>query len=139
MQGTVRVLDAQTAEQVKRQIRRVVENTAAAYGAQAEVCLREDYPALINDAALTRCMEAQAREILGGDHVVEFETPSMGGDDFAYFTNAAPGCYFNIGTRAPHQPPQMLHSEFFAPDEACMLTGLALFSAGVWELSEEKA
>jgi len=139
MQGTVRVLDGQTAEQVSMQVRRIVQNTAAAYGAQAEVGLREDYPALINDAALTRRMEAMARQVLGEDKVVSFETPSMGGDDFAYFTNAAPGCYFNIGTKAPNQPPQMLHSEFFAPDEACMLTGLALFSAGVWDLAEEQA
>lgn len=134
MQGTVRVLDAQTAELVRAQVRRVAENTAAAYGATADVVLRDDYPALINDAALTRRMEAQARKLLGAENVVVFETPSMGGDDFAYFSNAAPGCYFNIGTKTPDQRPQMLHSEFFAPDERCMLTGLALFSAGVWEM-----
>lgn len=139
MQGTVRVLDMATAAQVKEQIRRAVQNTAAAYGAEADVTLTDDYPALANHAALTHAMAAEARKLLGEDKVVFFENPSLGADDFAYFTNAAPGCYFNIGTTAPGQPPQMLHSAFFAPDEDCMLTGLALFSAGVWKLLEEQA
>ncbi len=139
MQGTVRVLDMKTAEQVKAQVRRTVENTAAAYGAQADVVLTDDFPALTNDAALTNCMTAEARKLLGDEKVVLFETPSMGADDFAYFSNAARGCYFNIGTTALGQPPQMLHSEFFAPQEECMATGLALYSAAVWKLAEEEA
>lgn len=139
MQGTVRVLDMDTAVLVKERIRRIAENTAAAYGAQADVALTDDYPALTNHTALTHSMAAEARRLLGEDKVVFFENPSMGADDFAYFSSAAPGCYFNIGTTAPGQPPQMLHSEHFAPDESCMLTGLALFSAGVWKLMEEQA
>ena len=137
MQGTVRVLDTSTGALVKDRIRRIVENTAAAYGAQAEVQLNDDYPALTNHAGLTELMAAEARRLLGEDKVIFYETPSMGADDFAYFSSAAKGCYFNIGTSAPGQPPQMLHSGFFAPDETCMATGLALFSAGVWRLMEE--
>lgn len=138
MQGTVRVLDMDAAAQVKAQIRRVAESTAAAYGAQAEVALTDDCPALSNDAELTQLLAEEARRLLGSSNVVLFETPSMGADDFAYFSNAAKGCYFNIGTTASGQPPQMLHSGFFAPQEKCMVTGLALFSAGVWKLMGER-
>lgn len=137
--GTVRVLDMKTAEQVKAQVRRVVENTAAVFGAEADVVLTDDFPALTNDAGLTNRMAAEARRLLGDEQVVIFETPSMGADDFAYFSNAARGCYFNIGTTAPGQKPQMLHSEFFAPQEECMAVGLALYSAAVWKLAEEEA
>ena len=136
LQGTVRVLDMDTAVKAKEQIRRVVENTAIACGAEADVELTDDFPALTNDAALTYAVMEEARRILGADKVHVYETPSLGADDFAYFSNAARGCYFNIGTTAPNQPPQMLHSEFFAPDEDCMVTGLALFSAAVWNLAE---
>jgi len=139
MQGTVRVLDMDTAALVKERIRRIAENTAAAYGAQAEIVLTDDYPALSNDAGLTHLLADEARNLLGASNVVFFENPSMGADDFAYFSNAAKGCYFNIGTTAPGQPAQMLHSEHFAPDENCMVTGLALFSAGVWKLMEAQA
>lgn len=137
MKGTVRVLDMETAARVKEQIRFVAASVAAAWGAQAEVELIDDYPALINDPALTRCVAQEAERLLGSDRVIYREKPSMGGDDFAYFSNAAKGCYFNIGTAEPGKPSQSLHSEYFAPHEDCMLTGLALVSAGVWRLMEK--
>jgi len=118
-------------------IQQIVCGTAAAYGAQAEVELIDDYPALTNNASVTRMMEEEARRLLGNENVIIGDAPSMGADDFAYFTNAAKGCYFNIGTATPGKPLQSLHSEFFAPDEGCVLTGLALLSAGAWRLMEE--
>ena len=139
MQGTVRVLDMDTAAKAKEQIRRIVENTAIACGAEADVVLTDDFPALTNDTPLTHAVADEARKLFGSQNVIFYETPSMGADDFAYFSNAAKGCYFNIGTKAPGQPPQMLHSEFFAPDENCMITGLALFSAAVWKLANKDA
>lgn len=137
MTGTVRVLDMDTAARVKEQIRSVATSVATAWGAEADVELTDDYPALINDTALTQLMAAEASRLLGEDKVILRDTPSMGGDDFAYFSSAAKGCYFNIGTAEPGKPPQSLHSEYFAPHEDCILTGLALVSAGVWKLMEK--
>lgn len=139
MQGTVRVLDMEVATQIKKQISRIVENTAASYGAQADIVFTDDCPALNNNVELTYLLAEEARALLGSKNVVFFDNPSMGADDFSFFSNAASGCYFNIGTSTPDQPPQMLHSEQFAPQEECMITGLALFSAGVWKLMGEKA
>lgn len=138
MTGTVRVLDMETGRQVKEQIRSVAAGVAAAWGAEVDVELVDDYPALINDTAVTRLMSDIATELLGKENVVICDTPSMGADDFAYFANAARGCYFNIGTAVPGEPLQSLHSETFAPSEDCMLPGLALLSAGVWKLMENK-
>ena len=136
---TVRVLDMETAKQVKTLIRQIAQNTAAAFGAEAEVVLTDDYPALTNDTALTQMMAQEARKWLGDEQVIIMDAPSMGADDFAYFSNAAKGCYFNIGTRAAHQSEQALHSNVFAPDEGCIRIGLALLSAGVWKWMEENA
>ncbi len=139
LQGTVRVLDGETGNMVKALIRQMAENTAAAYGAKAIVTLTDDYPALINDKAFTLKMADTAKAILGEENVFLMDTPSMGADDFSYFTQAAPGCYFNIGTAAKAAHPQSLHSEYFAPDEQCILSGLALLHAGVWAYMEKKA
>lgn len=139
MRGTVRVLDMDTAAQVKALICQIVQNTAAAYGAQAGVVLTDDYPALTNDTSLTQIMAQEARKLLGDDKVIMMEAPSMGADDFAYFSSAAKGCYFNIGTSSPKGPAHSLHSSIFAPDEGCMLTGLALMSAGIWKWMEAQS
>ncbi|MBQ6952225.1 MAG: amidohydrolase [Clostridia bacterium] len=138
LQGTVRVLDKKTGDQVKHLIRQTVQGTAAALGAEAEVALTDDYPALINHAVISLQMAELARELMGKENVVMMDAPSMGADDFAYFTQAAPGCYFNIGTAAPGTAPQSLHSEHFAPDEGCMQVGLALLHAGVQAYMETK-
>lgn len=136
--GTVRVLDNETGDGVKQLIRQIAQNTAAAFGAEADVSLTDDYPALINDSALTHQMAGLARQLLGEKSVVLCDTPSMGADDFAYFSGAARGCYSNIGTLGAGQEGQSLHSEFFAPDEGCILTGLALLTAGVLSQLEGK-
>lgn len=137
MRGTVRVLDMETAVQVKEQIRNLASGIASAWNAEADISLEDDYPALTNDRALTMAMADTAADILGSENIIYSEVPSMGADDFAYFSNAAKGCYFNIGTAEPGKPLQALHSEFFAPHEDCILTGLALISAGIWRLMEK--
>ena len=139
MTGTVRVLDMEIADFVKDKIRRIAASVAAAWDAEVEVTLRDDYPALINDPAMTRLMADVAGKLLGEENVIHCDTPSMGADDFAYFSSAAKGCYFNIGTAEPGAPLQSLHSDTFAPHEDSILTGLALVSAGLWKLMENMA
>ncbi len=136
MKGTIRVLDMEIIGRIKELVTRTAQSAAAAVGAEAEVELIDDYPALTNDLALTHLMADEARALLGADKVVLKDTPSLGADDFAYFANAAKGCYFSIGTRASGQEAQALHTATFAPHEDCILTGLALISAGVWKLME---
>ena len=36
-------------------------------------------------------------KVLGGENVLELADPSLGTDDFGYFSGAAPGCYYYIG------------------------------------------
>ena len=136
MKGTVRALDMETAAKVKAHIRSVVNGIAAAWGAEAEVELTDNYPALVNDRQVTERMIAVSRNLLGDENTVLFDTPSMGADDFAYFTNAAKGCYFNLGTAEPGKPLLSLHSGNYAPHDDCILTGLALISAGLQALME---
>ncbi|MBQ9833319.1 MAG: amidohydrolase [Clostridia bacterium] len=137
LEGTVRVLDNETAENVKTYIRSVVQNVASAWGAHVDIDLVDDYPALINNAAVTMSVAAEARRLLGEQNVIFCDTPSMGADDFAYFANAAKGCYFNIGTAQAGEEIQSLHSETFAPHDDCILTGLILVTAGVLKLMEK--
>ena len=136
MKGTVRVLEEGLGESVKAQIRRICEGVAAAYGASVEVGLHDDNPALANDRDLTYAMADLAGKLLGKEKVIYLEEPSLGADDFAFFSNLAPGCYFNIGTKAPGQTGQALHAPTFAPDEGCIPVGIALLTAAVSEFLE---
>lgn len=87
-------------------------------------------PALINDDALIEKMYALARELLGPGMAIQMQEPSLGADNFAFFSNQVPGCYFNVGAHTDGVPGQALHSPTFIPHEASMETALLLLAEG---------
>lgn len=139
MTGTIRTLDFETRELVKQRVREIAQNAAAAYGATADVIIQDNYPPLITDISTTQRMEALAREILGEEAVHILAEPSLGAEDFAYFSNAVPGTMFRLGTFGKDTGhPQMLHNEWFCPDETCMKTGMLLEVAGALTFLKEE-
>ena len=126
MTGTIRALNPETQEHLKSSVRAIAENTAAAWGATAELVMDDLCPALINDDALVEKLYGQARELLGPERAILMREPSLGADDFAFFSNRVPGCYFNVGARTDGMPGQALHSPTFVPHEDCMETALLL-------------
>ena len=55
-----------------------------------------NYPPTINHDAETAFARAVMAEVVGTENVLEFE-PTMGAEDFSYFLQQKPGCYFVIG------------------------------------------
>ncbi len=57
--------------------------------------------------------------------------PSMGGEDFSYFTQVVPGTFYHIGcTPKEKLPGEPLHSAGFCPDEEAIYYGI-LMQAGI--------
>ena len=76
-----------------------------------------------------------ARGVVGDDTVVAFE-PLMVGEDFAYFLQARPGCFFLLGG-APEGPRVGHHTAEFRIDERCLSVGFRVMSAAVLRLLED--
>ena len=72
------------------------EATAAAFECSAEFQFVRNYPPTINHKAETEFARALLGDVVGADNVHDFE-PTMGAEDFSYFLQAKPGCYFLIG------------------------------------------
>lgn len=130
MTGTIRALLPETQRRLKDTVRRIAENTAAAFGATVQLHMEDLYPALINDGDLTRKMFALAQELLGTEQALQMPEPSLGADDFAFFSNRTPGCYFCVGAHCEGLPGQTLHSPTFVPHEDSIQTALLLLTAG---------
>lgn len=130
MTGTIRALLPDIQQRLKDALQRIAENTAAAFGATVQLDMEDLYPALINDGDLNRKMFALAQDLLGVQQVLQMPEPSLGADDFAFFSNQVPGCYFNVGAHCEGMPGQTLHSPTFVPHEGSMETALLLLSAG---------
>jgi len=61
----------------------------------------DGYPPLVNDPACTALAAEAARGVLGPERVVMLTRPSMGGEDFAYYLQRVPGCFWFLNTQAP--------------------------------------
>ncbi|WP_129600075.1 M20 metallopeptidase family protein [Anaerophilus nitritogenes] len=127
MSGTLRTLDQDTRKYAKEKIKNIVENTAKAHGAKAEIKFEEGYPALINNDEVVDVLKETSERLLGTDKVLFKEFPSMGADDFSFFCQKTKGAYYNLGcgnhAKGWNAP---IHSEYFMVDEECIKTGVAL-------------
>lgn len=115
MEGTVRTMDREDRILFEKRLKEIAVNTAAAYGAKAEVLWIPGPPAVYNDAAMAEESIKIAEE--RGFRVVP-EASSMGGDDFSFYTEKIPGCYIKIGTgkgQLIHQPGFQIKKEVIQP------------------------
>ena len=64
-------------------------------------------------------------EVFGTENILRNEIPSLGADDFSYFTQTCRGLYFDLGTHDPRSDEYFpLHSEYFAPQEEAVKVGM---------------
>ncbi len=94
--GTVRTFSHAVTDLIEQRMREVAEGTAAAFGAGCEFTFRRNYPPTINHARETEFVRGLLVSVVGADNVRHFD-PTMGGEDFSYFLQEKPGCYFLIG------------------------------------------
>ena len=96
IRGTVRTFSLETLDMIERRMREVAEHTSAAFGATCEFEFTRNYPPTINHAAETEFVRRSLTSVVGASQIVPFE-PTMGAEDFSFFLQAKPGCYFMFG------------------------------------------
>lgn len=105
LQGTVRTLDPEYRGIAEERVRRIAEDTASAFGAQAQVTWTPGYPATVNSETETIYAAEAARAVAGG--VNDATDPIMPSEDFAYMLEERPGAYIFLGngdTAMCHHP-----------------------------------
>jgi len=96
LQGTVRTFTFELLDLIEQRMKEVAEHTCAAFGATCEFSFTRNYPPTINHVQETEFTRRVLGTVVGPDNVVDFE-PTMGAEDFSFFLQAKPGCYFMIG------------------------------------------
>ncbi|MCD8381324.1 MAG: M20 family metallopeptidase [Clostridiales bacterium] len=131
--GIIRTMGNAKRREVTAMFREMVETIARAMGCQAEVVIEESYPGVRNDPTMTRLVRRSAAGLLGPEKVHVGTEPSMGTDDFGYFSHQVPGCYFQLGTADPTWPerwrshtPQFRVSEEALPIAAALHARIAV-------------
>ncbi|MCE2656999.1 MAG: M20 family metallopeptidase [Rubrivivax sp.] len=96
IEGTVRTFSVEVLDLIEQRMRDIAQHTAAAFGATVEFEFHRNYPPTVNHAAETEFVRKTLSDVVGAQNVVPFE-PTMGAEDFSYFLQAKPGCYFVLG------------------------------------------
>jgi amidohydrolase len=97
LRGTARSLSPKVQDLLQKRVREVVEGTARAYGAKAELTYTTGYPVLVNEERKTAFAASVAREVAGKDKVNTECAPLMGAEDFAFMLQERPGAFIYIG------------------------------------------
>lgn len=138
MEGTIRTYSVAVREKVWEKITQITNATVAASGATAELIFDEGYPPILNDQPTVEKLMDLAKELVGEDRIGVRTVPTMGGEDFSFFANEVPSCYFKLGVdTGKNAHVQKLHNEWFAPDEEAMKTGILMEVMGALKLMEE--
>ena len=96
IQGTVRTFTLEVLDLIEHRMREIAQHTSAAFGTEVEFRFKRNYPPTINHVAETQFARGVMEAMVGAENVHEFE-PTMGAEDFSFFLQERPGCYFLIG------------------------------------------
>ena len=112
---------------MKQRIVEVVENTARAYLGSASVDIEEGYAPFIKCSCIADVVCHTAEKLVGEDNVIIMDHPSLGVEDFAYFAQAVPSCFYSLGTSNKAKGIQStLHENTFDIDEEAIKVGVCL-------------
>lgn len=128
IEGTLRTMDEPWRKEAKALILQFATEKAKSMGGDCEVNIVTGYPALINEEQTTSRTKKLAEEFLGKENVVELEL-RMTGEDFSFFAQQIPACFYRLGTgNVSKGITSGVHTPTFDIDESALQTGMGLMA-----------
>lgn len=124
--GSLRCMDEQERQKMLKIIPEIATSAAAAYSCTCEVTIPEGYPCTVNSKNITNQVREIAIEFVGDTNVHEFPK-RMTADDFGFFTEKYPCCYYRFGV-ANDSKAGKLHTSTFLINEDALRSSTALFA-----------
>ena len=127
LKGTTRAYTEDNRQLIKRRMEEIISGTEKTFGAKIELDYEDGYPPTINDYKATENLLHAAKKIVGDGSGPPYL--SMGGEDFSYFLQQVPGCYFLIGSAPQDREPMSVphHCSHFDIDERALLVGSSVY------------
>lgn len=129
LMGTFRAMDEGWRFRAHNIIRQHTTELVQAMGAEADVLIDVGYPTVYNHEALHLKARHLAEEFMGKEHVGETEV-RMGAEDFGYYSQKIPGCFFRLGTANKVKGlTSGVHTPTFNIDESAIEIGIGMMAA----------
>lgn len=127
MEGTLRTYNEETRQLVKSKIRKICEGIASGFDCQVDVDLSDMYPPVINHESQTNHVIEVAKTWFGDSHFSQDNLPSSAAEDFSYYLQERPGCFFTLGTWKVNEHPKICHSSVFDYNDDMIASAAYLF------------
>lgn len=128
IEGTFRTLNEAWREEAHKRMQEMAVSLVKGMGGKCTFEIRKGYPVLINEGELTREMRDHAENFLGKDKVVDLDL-CMAAEDFAFYSQQIPGCYYRLGVGNEAKGiTSGLHTPTFNIDEQALQTGSGLMA-----------
>ena len=128
IEATVRTLSSAARKKMAVVIERRLKGIAAAGGCKVDMKWIEGYPPTINDPAMYDYVARIARQTFGPQRFIPVGSPCMGGEDFAFYLEKVPGCFFLVGVEPMETGSYpSLHSDRYDFTDAAMGVGMRMF------------
>ncbi|ARS37447.1 M20 metallopeptidase family protein [Pontibacter actiniarum] len=128
LEGTFRTMHEVWRKEAHQKIKKLAEGLCESMGGSCDIDIKNGYPFLQNDPGVTAVARAAAEAYLGEENVVDLDL-WMGAEDFAYYTQQIPACFYRLGTRNEERGiTSGVHTPTFDVDEDALETGMGLMA-----------
>ncbi|MBL4625039.1 MAG: amidohydrolase [Flavobacteriales bacterium] len=130
LEGTFRTMDEEWRFDAHKKMKKLAESIAEGMGGSCDFDVRVGYPFLVNDDKVTETHIQAARKYLGDENVIDLGL-RMTAEDFAYYSQLAPVCFYRLGTRNEAKGiTSGLHTSTFDIDNKALELGMGLMAYG---------
>ena len=126
LMGTFRAMDEEWRFKAHDIIRKLSTELVHSMGAEIDLHIDIGYPTFYNNEQLNDLAKKIAEHYMGADKVEETEI-RMGAEDFGYYSQQIPGCFFRLGTGNKQKGITAgVHTPLFNIDEDAIETGMGM-------------
>ena len=128
LKGTFRAMDEEWRFKGHELIRKVATDLVQSMGGEIDLHIDVGYPSVYNNEKLNAIARQLSEEYMGKDNVEETEK-RMGAEDFGYYTQKIPGCFFRIGVMNKEKGITAgVHTPTFNIDENAIEIGMGMMA-----------
>jgi amidohydrolase len=126
--GTFRAMNEEWRAEAHKKIKKMAESIAEGMGGSCDVNISKGYPYLENDPLLTEQSRKAAELYIGKENVVDLDL-WMGAEDFSFYTQEMPACFYRLGTRNEAKGiTSYVHTPTFNIDESALEIGSGMMA-----------
>lgn len=128
LKGTFRAMDETWRFKAHELIRKMATDLVHSMGGEIDLLIDVGYPSVYNNEGLNEITKEKAAAFIGAANVEETEK-RMGAEDFGYYSQQIPGCFFRLGVMNKEKGITAgVHTPTFNIDESAIEIGMGMMA-----------